>query len=119
MDKFVENMSRDVLQSNWFYGTFKDYTPEEIRNLPEQYQAIASYEELDKRGFDQVPTSSTWENEHNTRQTVAFGKDKITNHLKGFMTAPWVFTTELSKYRLLDDATKLYFARKEHYPETL
>ena len=119
MDKFTQNMSREVLQSNWFYGTFKDYTPEQIKTMPEQYLAIAAYEELDKHGFEQVPTSSTWENEHNTRQTVAFGKDKLTKNLRGFMTAPWVFTTELSKYRLLDDATKLYFARIEHYPETL
>lgn len=118
-DLFLKNMSKSILQSNWFYGTFNDYTPEQILQMHEQYRALPTYVELDEYGYDQVPTSSTWENEHNTRQTVGFGKDKIKNHLKGFMTAPWLFTTEFSRYRLLDDANKLYFARKEHYPETL
>ena len=60
MDIFKENMSHEILQSNWFYGTFKNYTPEQISSMPEQFKSIAAYEELDKLGFDQVPTSSTY-----------------------------------------------------------
>ena len=39
--------------------------------------------------------------------------------LKGFMAAPWVMTTPQNRYTLMDDAERMYLARKELYPETL
>ncbi len=118
-DLFVKNMSKSILQSNWFYGTFRDYTPEQIKNNFE-LQAPNAYIELDELGFDQVPTGSTWARMYNPYQTVAFGKEKLSpDRLKGFMTAPWAFTTDADKFRLMDDAYRLYLARKEIYPETL
>ena len=112
-------MSKDILQSNWFYEPIKDYTEEDYeRNF--EFRAVAAYSELDALGFDQVPTSSTWSVSYNTMQTVALGKDRISpEHLLGFMTAPWFKTIPLHEYRLLDDACKLYYARREIYPETL
>lgn len=116
---FIKNMSKDILQSNWFYQIIKDYTDEQIKNDFE-LAAPRAYLELDELGFDQVPTSSTWLRTKNTYQTVALGKDKLSpERLKGFMTAPWVFTHDSEKYRLKDDAYRLYCARREFYPETL
>jgi len=118
-DLFVKNMSKSILQSNWYYGKFQDYTPEDIkRNLDIQVQH--AYIELDELGFDQVPTGSTWLKTYNTHQTVAFAKEHISpTGLKGFMTAPWYFTKDQDRYRLMDDAYRLYLARKAIYPETL
>lgn len=118
-DLFVKNMSKSILQSNWYYGSFHDYTPDDIkRNLDVQVQH--AYIELDELGFDQIPTSSTWLKTHNTHQTVAFAKKHISPiGLKGFMTAPWVFTKNQDRYRLMDDAYRLYLAREKLYPETL
>lgn len=118
-DLFVKNMSKSILQSNWFYGRFCDYTPEQIKENFE-LQAPQTYVDLDELGYDQVPTCSTWTKTYNPHQTVAFGKDKLRPELlKGYMTAPWLMTTDSNKFRLLDDAYRLYLARKEIYPETL
>lgn len=112
---FIKNMSKSVLQSNWFYGAFMDYAPDHI-----YHTRIEAYETFDKLGFDQVPTCSSWQSAVNTYQTVAFGKDKLNPELlKGYMTAPWMMTTRNHYYTLLDDAFRLYTAREELYPETL
>ena len=112
---FLEKMPKSVLQSNWFYGTIKDY-PETERN----YIAVRAYELLDQHGYDQVPTGSTWNCIHNMSQTVGLGKDRLSpDLLKGYMIAPWRMTVSASRFRLLDDAERLYLARQKWYPETL
>ena len=112
---FLKNMSKDVLQSNWFYGEFKEYPKDHI-----YYTRIEAYETLDKLGFDQVPTASSWQFLNNTYQTAAFCKERMNpDHLLGIMTAPWVFTTKDKQYCLMDDAYRLYYAREVFYPETL
>ena len=114
-DLFIKNMSKDVLQSNWFYGEFKEYPQDHIFHT-----RIETYEVLDKLGFDQVPTASTWQFVNNTYQTVAFGKERLDpGLLKGYMTVPWVRTTKERQYRIIDDAYRLYYAREKFYPETL
>jgi len=108
-------MSRDVLQSNWFYGEFKDYPADHP-----YYTRIETYETFEKMGFEQVPTASSCQCYTNTYQTLAFGKERM-NHdlLKGYMTAPWRMVEKRNKYMLIEDAYRLFYAREEFYPETL
>ena len=81
---------------------------------------IRAYELLDRSGYDQIPTGSTWSCVENMEQTVAFGKDRLDpSRLKGYLIAPWRFTRPSERFRLLDDAERLYLARKKWYPETL
>ena len=116
-DDFIKNMSKSVLQSNWFYGLFTDYpegNPDKI--------AIDTYELLDKNGFEQIPTCSCWHyhGATNTFQTLAYGKDKLSPELlKGYLTAPWFATLPLNQYRLKHDALILHDARIKLYPESL
>ena len=117
-DIFIKRMSKEILQSNWFYGNIKNYTEEEKKGYF-ALNAVDAYSELSELGFDQVPTSSTWESTWNTYQTVCLGHERITSGLYGFMTAPWKFTCARDKFVLKDDAYRLYLARKEIYPETL
>ena len=113
---FLKNMPKEVLQSNWFYGDFKTYGDDH----PGSRRAIECYELLDRHGFDQIPTGSTWSRVNNLYQTVAHGKEKLSDeHLLGFMTAPWLYTNEENFYGLCCDADRLYVARKKLYPETL
>ena len=108
---------KSVLQSNWFYGLFADYPAEH----PDA-KAIATYELLDKHGFEQVPTCSCWHysGKYNTFQTLAHGKAKLNPDLvKGYLTAPWFNTEPDFSYRLKHDAHMLYAARRDVYPETL
>ena len=113
---FLRNMPKDVLQSNWFYGDFKDYGD----NHPGSRRSIECYELLDKHGFEQIPTGSTWSRADNLYQTVGHGKNKLDqSRLLGFLGAPWSFTDEEGVYTLFNEANKLYLARKKWYPETL
>lgn len=45
-EDFVKNMPRSVLQSNWYYGA----------EMNEQDRAVSAYVELDKQGYEQIPT---------------------------------------------------------------
>ncbi len=112
---FLEKMPKSVLQSNWVYARFQEY-PETDRH----YWAIRAYEVLDQHGYDQIPTCSTWTCTENIEQTVGLGKDRLSPELlKGYLVAPWRFTYASERFRLLDDAERLYLARKKWYPETL
>ncbi len=114
---FLERMSKSILQSNWFYPFFQEW-PEDH---PKRYGfRIKTYEIFDEMGYDQVPTCSSFLNSVNPVQTCAFCKDKLNpEHLLGIMTAPWFRTYEDNKLSLMNDAYRLYWGRKKHYPETL
>ena len=116
-DEFVTKMPKSVMQSNWFYRLFMDYPQDNP-----SYKAIATYELLDKHGFEQIPTASCWDSagQYNVMQTVAHGRAKLSPELvRGYMTCPWWFTVPESEYILKHDAHVLYTARREYYPETL
>ena len=54
---------------------------------------MQAYQDLDKAGFDQVPTGSNWSSDVNFKGTVGFCKKSLSpEHLKGFLMAPWFFT---------------------------
>jgi hypothetical protein len=114
---FLKNMSKSILQSNWFYPQFQDWSN---TKLSHRNKCIETYEILDKHGFDQIPTCSTWNHIANPYQTVAHGKTVLTPELlKGFMTASWLRTTDEQYYGHCCDADRLYRARTQLYPETL
>ncbi|MBQ7292214.1 MAG: Tat pathway signal protein [Clostridia bacterium] len=116
-DVFLKKMSKDILQSNWYYNPFKDNLPSSPYRFREW---IDAYELLDKHGFDQIPTCSCWVNNTNVRQTVAYCKDKLSSeHLAGILVAPWLRTNRENSHDMLRNAERLYFARKDIYPETL
>ena len=112
-DEYFAKMPKSVLQSNWAYHEVKKNPDGTYRD--KYYQA---YVELEKRGFDQVPTSSTWSVNFNTHETMELGKAEIApERLLGYMTAPWDFTVPQAKYTLLNDALRFGYAKKAVYPE--
>ncbi len=116
-DLFKKNMPKSVLQSNWYYGSFtKDNVPEN------RLTSINTYIELDRLGFEQVPTPSTWSmpNGINQQETLDFCRKNVSPELlKGFMTVPWARTWREREFYLKNDAHMFYVARKMYYPETL
>ena len=98
---FLSKMPKDVLQSNWFYGdSFKTGEP-----LAKGYECnrVDAYLELEKAGFDQVPTGSNWSCDANLRGTVDFCRRHISpSRLKGFMMAPWFFPDPRWEDKLMD-----------------
>ncbi|MDA3925398.1 MAG: Tat pathway signal protein [Kiritimatiellae bacterium] len=83
-DEFMKRMPKSVLQSNWYYGEGFD---------PAKQKHVKAYIDLEKAGFDQVPTGSNWSNDVNFKGTVDFCKKNIApERLKGFLMASWFFT---------------------------
>lgn len=114
-DLFFENMPKEVLQSNWFYGEFTECAPSH-----KNYTPIKTYENLDKAGYEQVLTGASYTAGFNGIQTVAHGKTKLTPELvKGYLTSPWNATAREFDYMLMWDADRMYQGRKRYYPETL
>lgn len=77
---FLEQMSKRVLQSNWYYGAeFAQDTTE-----------VGAYTLLDSAGYDQVPTGSNWAADTNFAGTVEFcAKNLTAGHLLGFLQTSW------------------------------
>lgn len=114
-DVFKRRMPRSILQSNWSYSRLQPKGPDG-RYAEVGYRA---YVELNELGYDQVMTGSCWNFHGNMEQTMRIALDNnfSREHLAGFMIAPWVFTTELSRYTLLDNAHRLGMVRKWYEEE--
>ena len=83
--EFIRRMPHDVLLSNWYYEDFDRYD-----RLPDRYLA---YDLLDKYGYDQVPTGSSYVRDDNFELTVKYCKEHISKeHLLGFMQTSWLRT---------------------------
>ena len=113
--KFVENVPRSVLLSNWFYLRLDDY------NNYNKARAEA-FEKLDKLGYEQIPTASLWAGAvDNPYSLMMHGKTKMTDELvKGYMIIPWVYEiNQDTVYSMKNNIHTFYLARKEVYPESL
>ncbi len=87
-DIFAERMPKSVLQSNWYYGD----------EFGEDAQYVKAYHELEKLGYDQVPTGSNFGIPTNFELTVDYCSKIISpDKLKGFMQTPWKAT--LNQYK--------------------
>ena len=88
-DVFLQKMPKNVMQSNWYYGI--KFDKEEGKGKTH----VTTYTELDKEGFDQIPTGSNWSHVENFKMTVDYCKQKInSDHLFGFLQTPWKPTLE-------------------------
>jgi hypothetical protein len=108
VERFRENVSKDVLLSNWWY--------EDVYYAGESENAYTKlYRELDEWGYEQVPTCSTWTCFHNPRQTVKYCEKYLNKDLvKGYMTAPWLTTRPEYYNGLLADAHMFGQAKKQN-----
>ncbi len=92
-DAFLRRMPKSVLQSNWYYGA----------TLPESATAVKFYGELERHGFDQVPTGSNFEHRPNFVETVKFCRKTIApERLKGFLQTVWRPTQERFRHAHLE-----------------
>lgn len=98
---FLENMTKDVLLSQWYYGNFK-HTEGYL------YDSSRAYEVLAKAGFDQLPTASNCDStiefcRENLELTIDHTRNLIApENLKGYMMTTWEQTIPQRKHRLLD-----------------
>ena len=105
-ERFRENVPKDVLLSNWWYGDIY-YAGEGER------PGSKLYREIDEWGYEQVPTCSTWTCIHNPKQTLKYCKQYLKDEqVKGFMTASWLMTRPENYHGLLGD-THIFGQAKE------
>ena len=109
-EKFAKKIPKDVMISSWHYGFVRD--GKAFEEYPESVRMMKTVVDL---GYDLVPATSThWGFHLNAKETMLFCKKNISpEHLKGFMSAPWMLTIEKKYYAMLDSAYTFYNARKD------
>ena len=81
--EFLRRCPKSVVQSNWYYD--EGFDARAFR-----WPRIQAYLDLDKAGFDQIPTSSNYVTDVNTAGTVAFCRRNLdARHLLGFLQTSW------------------------------
>ena len=107
---FFSRMPKSVLQSNWYYGAEFDLA----KLKGSTRMRVKMYEDLDKAGFDQMPTGSNWSNDVNFAGTVRYCRKVCSpERLKGFLMAPWFFTLPASERKNLDAVNQVGAAMAE------
>lgn len=103
-EAFLRNMSRSVLQSNWYYGAELDL----------QDVAVRAYVELAQHGFEQIPTGSNWSCDVNFERTVQFCRQHIpSERLLGFLQTTWKPTLAECRQKHLDALHQVARARQQ------
>ena len=92
-DEFLKRMPRSVLQSNWYYD---DGFDERAFRWPR----IRCYLDMDRAGFEQVPTGSNFVTPVNVAQMVTFAREHLDpSRLKGFLGTSWLRTLPENRSR--------------------
>ena len=88
-DEFVNKMPKSVLCSCWYYnGEFQNPQGEDAMRLK-------GYENLDKHGFDQVPTGSNWGAKDNFVKLTKYCAENFNPDFQlGMMQTAWERITE-------------------------
>ena len=75
------------------------------------------YNELEKHGYDQVPTASNWSNPDNFGLTVEYCKKVIDpSRLLGFLMAPWRVVMSPCLERNKEAIDQVGMAKRKFYP---
>ncbi len=111
-DTFFKKMPKSVVQSNWYYGSVFD-----LNALPEERKMyVKLYNDLDKFGYDQIPTGSNHSNNTNFEQTVEYCKNVIDpSRLLGYLTAPWRPTLKPCLERHKEAIIQVAQAKRKYY----
>ena len=108
---FLQKMPKSVIQSNWYYsGAFSGIPADDNLNV-----RLRCFGTLDKAGFDQVPTGSTFSARENFEGLVRYSMEHISpEHTLGFMHTTWERVAEgwLDKHEMcaqtLKEAIEIY-----------
>ena len=123
---FLKNMSKDVVQMPWYYGS--DFSDETMAWKPgcegmptatdlKPYKNLAAHTPLvSDLGFDMIGCTSNWEGTTATDAFVAYCKRRLDpKHLLGIITAPWAKTVERQREWILQSIRLLGAAKRKHY----
>jgi len=104
--EFLDNVSRDILQSNWYYFDQFSFPEDEpgFSGEPQlRWTRVHAYDLLDRHGFDQIPCGGNYNNPDNPRLTVEYCRRVLSpERFLGYMSAPWHPTVEHFRHNLFD-----------------
>jgi hypothetical protein len=109
--KFFEKMPKSVIQSNWYYSPKFEWDT----LLESQKIQVKAYIDLEKAGYEQIPTASFHTNDRpeSIGLTVEFCSSNISDkQLLGFMQTFWMPTIEKNKERILKGVDLIGEARR-------
>ena len=101
---FYERMPKSAVQSNWYRDPVRGPAKSVYGGVFNMdVECVRTYVDLDKAGYDEIPTVSNWETPDNISGTVRFCRQHLsTERLKGFLLAPWRPTVEEARDRHMD-----------------
>lgn len=106
-EQFFKYMPKSVIQGNWYYRD----------NFDPKNKQIKAYLDLEKHGFNQIPTGSY--HDYNTKSigsTVSFAKENIDDsRLLGFLQTFWRPTIEENRDRIIGGIELLGKAKRTYY----
>jgi len=107
-EEFMRRMPRNVLQSNWYYGTHF-----EASKNPHRVIRCRTFRKLSDAGFDEIPCGSNYESDENFDSLVKYCRRMVApERLKGFLMAPWSLTVPKKEKKLLDAIDQVAAAMK-------
>jgi hypothetical protein len=109
-EDFFRNMPKSVIQGNWYYEESFD-----VKTAgKDEIKALKAYEDLEKHGYDQIPTGSNYFNhDGNMAGTIKYCKKNIADErLLGFLQTPWKMTLERYRADILKSIEQLGNAKK-------
>ena len=111
-DRFLAQMPRTVMQSNWYYYESFDLAGMKAAKSPHACE-LEGYGILEDGGYDQIPTGSNWNNDTNFVNTVRYCAKAIAPcRLKGFLQTPWCKTTHENREKLFESIRQVVEAKR-------
>jgi hypothetical protein len=103
-DVFYKNMPKNVVQSNWYREPVRGPAKSVYGGVFNMdIECVRTFVEVDKAGYDQIPTVSNWETPENIYGTIRFCKQNVSpERLKGFLLTPWRPTVEETREKHMD-----------------
>lgn len=104
VDEFYQNMPKNVVQSNWYRDPVRGDAKSVYGGVINMdIECVRTYVDLDKAGYDQLPTVSNWETPENIHGTMRFCRQHLSKErLKGFLLTPWKPTLEEVRERHME-----------------
>lgn len=115
-DRFAKLVSRDIIQSNWYYGIDYGGTREPLPGEAtfQRPEHIEYFAKLEQAGFDQIPTASNYTNTQSLSLLVEHCRQVIApERLLGFLHTTWYPTIEEEQHRMIQAAEQIGRARAE------
>lgn len=121
-DEFKKRMPKSVLQCNWYYRS--DFSEKKLvwnekfekeGGWGEGVHGAITFLELEKAGYDQLPSPGNFWGEPSAEAVVRFCRENLDpSRLKGFLMTTWARTTR-SEMKKVTDGIREFAAVKRRY----